>query len=189
MMSSAGSVTHWIREIKAGAEGEAQQKIWEHYFERLVALARTKLGDVPTLDGAEDVALVALNSFFVRAPKNRFPQLRDRTGLWPLLATITARKAVDAIRRATAEQRDVSRNVSLEDIVGEEPSAEFAASVWEGANQLLDELGDETLRNVAKLKLEGYTNREITQQLDISLTGVERKLRMIRKQLSEQEGD
>jgi DNA-directed RNA polymerase specialized sigma24 family protein len=75
--------------------------------------------------------------------------------------------------------------VSLEDIVGEEPSEQFAAEICAEANRLLDELDDETLRSVARLKLEAYKNSEIAEQVGISLTGVERKLRMIRKQLTE----
>ena len=185
MMSTGGSVTHWIREIKDGVEGEAQQRIWERYFRRVSGLARKKLGNVRGCEDEDDVALSALKSFFMRAPENRFPQLRDRTGLWPLLATITARKAVDAIRRATAEQRDITRNVSLEEFVGEEPTEEFASRLWEEVNQLLEQLDDDVLRRVAWLKLEEYTNREIADELGISLTGVERKLRMIRRHLSE----
>jgi hypothetical protein len=45
-MSSAGSVTHWIRELKAGNHLAAQE-LWEKYFQRLVALARSKLRNRP----------------------------------------------------------------------------------------------------------------------------------------------
>src|SRR5262249_62418037 len=41
-MSSDGSVTHWIRQLKAG-EQAAAQPLWEAYFQRLVHLARKKL--------------------------------------------------------------------------------------------------------------------------------------------------
>ena len=68
-----------IRELKAGAEGEAQQRIWERYFERLVALARGKLGKLRSYEDEEDVALSAMKSFFVRAANNQFPRLHDRS--------------------------------------------------------------------------------------------------------------
>jgi DNA-directed RNA polymerase specialized sigma24 family protein len=45
----------------------------------------------------------------------------------------------------------------------------------------LARLAEEKTREVALLKLEGYENREIAQRLDISLSSVERKLRVIRE--------
>ena len=41
-----GSVTQWIRGLKAG-DAAAVQKLWEGYFGRLVRLARGKLQAVP----------------------------------------------------------------------------------------------------------------------------------------------
>jgi DNA-directed RNA polymerase specialized sigma24 family protein len=79
--------------------------------------------------------------------------------------------------------------VSLEEVVGEEPTEEFASRLWEDLNHLLETLDDDLLRKLTRLKLEEYTNQEIKDKLEISLSSVERKLRMIRKQLSEQEGD
>ena len=35
---SAASVTHWIRQLKAG-DREAAQQLWQRYFQRLVGLA------------------------------------------------------------------------------------------------------------------------------------------------------
>jgi ECF sigma factor len=41
-MTSAGSVTHWIGQLKAGDPAAAQQ-LWEGYFRKMVELARQKL--------------------------------------------------------------------------------------------------------------------------------------------------
>jgi hypothetical protein len=49
-MSSAGSVTVWISELKAGNH-DAAQALWDRYFRRLVGLERTKLGLRATLMG------------------------------------------------------------------------------------------------------------------------------------------
>ena len=38
-MSSAGSVSHWVIQLKAGDHRAAQQ-LWERYFQRLVGLAQ-----------------------------------------------------------------------------------------------------------------------------------------------------
>ena len=41
-MTSAGSVTYWINQLKAG-NSDAAQHLWERYFLQLVRLARKKL--------------------------------------------------------------------------------------------------------------------------------------------------
>jgi ECF sigma factor len=45
-VSSIGSVTHWITQLKTG-DPAAAQRLWECYFLRLVKLARKKLGGAP----------------------------------------------------------------------------------------------------------------------------------------------
>jgi len=183
-MSDEATVTHWIREIKTEAEGEAQQRIWERYFDRLVALAQTKLRGLQAYEGAEDAALSAMKSLLVRASHGRFPQLEDRTELWPLLVKITVRKVADVYRRQMAECRDVRRSVSLEAIVGEEPTPELAGRLFDQVDCVLDSLKDDSLAEVARLKLEGYKNLEIAEIVGKSLTTVERKLALIREKLS-----
>jgi DNA-directed RNA polymerase specialized sigma24 family protein len=50
--------------------------------------------------------------------------------------------------------------------------------------RLLASLRDETLRQVAVHRMEGYSNQEIAEALNISLRSVERKLRLIRNEWS-----
>ncbi|MGI9427607.1 MAG: ECF-type sigma factor [Bythopirellula sp.] len=182
-----GSVTHWIGQVKECGEGTAERKLWDHYFSRLVALARQKLRDLPPhLRDDEDVALSALNSFFSRAKQDGFPRLHDRTDLWQLLAKITVRKAIDQRRKLYALKRCVSRvhqdstdEEILKDLVSGEPTADMLAAANEECQRLLGTLGEE-LRLVACMKLEGYTNREIAAKLGRVERTVERKLDRIR---------
>jgi RNA polymerase sigma factor (sigma-70 family) len=188
-MSSAGSHTHWVRGLKAGDQDAAQQ-LWQRYFEKLVGLARKKLwGARRRVDDEEDVALSAFDSFCRGAAGGRFPKLLDRNDLWGLLIVITARKAIDLVQH---ERRDRVAGESalpgppgdaaagIEQVVGKEPSPEFAAQVAEEYQQLLDRLGDDRLQAVAQSKLEGYTNAEIAAKLGCSVRTVEQKLRAIR---------
>jgi DNA-directed RNA polymerase specialized sigma24 family protein len=188
-MSKGASVTHWINEIKAGAEGEAQQRIWERYFDRLVAFARSRLRGLRAFESAEDAALIAMRSFFSVASRDRFPQLDDRTELWPLLVKITAWKVADLRRRQFAGRRDVRRSISLEDVLGEEPSPEFATQLFNEGSELLESLGDESLREIARLKLARHTNADIAERMGMSVSSIERKLSLIRSQLLAEEGD
>ena len=191
-----GSVTHWLGALKAG-DAAAAQHLWERYFDRLVRLARAKLGAMPR--GAadeEDVALSAFHSFCQGAARGRFPRLDDRDNLWRLLVTITARKALDQVRRQARQKRgggrvlvgsaqsggeDDTDGAGLEQVVGQEPTPQFAAMVADECRRLLAALGDETLRRVALLRMEGCSDEEIAARVDCSLRTVSRKLALIRK--------
>jgi DNA-directed RNA polymerase specialized sigma24 family protein len=190
-MASEGSITGWIGQLKVGDPAAAQQ-LWERYFQRLVGLARKKLrGARRRAADEEDVALRAFDSFCRGAENGRFPQLEDRDNLWHLLVVLTARKAWH-LRRDEARQKR-ARVVSwpedtpgkledsgMEQIVGQEPTPEFAASVAEEYQLLLGRLADHEMETIAIWKMEGFTNEEIAAKLDCSLRTVERKLRIIR---------
>ena len=187
-MRSQGSVTHWISELKEGDHAAAQQELWNRYFSRLVALARAQLRGLPRcVEDEEDVALSALDSFFRRVRRDRFPDLRDRTQLWPLLVKITARKSLNQLKRLRAKKRGgpIDDSEDIEQIVGHEPTPELTAEVAEQCHKLLDALDSDSLRWVARMKLEGYTNAEIAAKLDVAERTVGRKLHRIRRQWSE----
>jgi DNA-directed RNA polymerase specialized sigma24 family protein len=194
-MTSPGSVTHWIGQLKAG-EPAAAQPLWEGYFRKMVELARQKLQGMPRRAAdEEDVALSAFDSFCRGARGDRFPQLSDRNSLWPLLVAITAHKAVDLLRRERRLKRggpppapgEPGAEVGVEEVIGREPTPEFAAQVAEECRRLLDRLGDEGLRSVALWKMEGYTTEEIAARLGCVPRTVERKLRAIRELWGEED--
>jgi DNA-directed RNA polymerase specialized sigma24 family protein len=183
-VSSTGSVTHWIGLLKGG-DSLAAQKVWDGYFQRLVGLARKKLRGLPrTSSGAEDVALSAFASFCRCAEQGKFPLLTDRHDLWRLLVVIAARKAVDLLNRERRLKRGgaaLQKEVEVEELIGREPTPDFAAQVADEFRHLLDCLNDDELRQVATWKLEGYTNNEIAAKLGRSPTTVERKMNLIRR--------
>jgi RNA polymerase sigma factor (sigma-70 family) len=177
------SVTHWIHQLATDHESAAQEQLWNRYFTRLAALARARLtGARRRVADEEDVVLSAFDSFFRAAKAGRFPELHDRTGLWPLLVKITARKAINQVQRQQAKKRASSAEEVVPDItqlVGNEPTPQFAAEVAEQVDHLLGRL-DDGLREVALLKLEGFTNAEIAARLGVVERSIERKLARIR---------
>jgi DNA-directed RNA polymerase specialized sigma24 family protein len=182
-MSSGGSVTHWLRELQAGNQ-LAAQKLWEKYFHRLVALAHTRLKHLRRLVAdEEDVALSAFDSFCRGAEHGRFPQLSDRDDLWQLLVMLTGRKAANLVEQECRQKRGggkVPEEVQLEEVIGSEPTPEFAAQVADECRYLLAVLDDAELRSIAVWKMEGYTNTEIAGKLGYVTVTIERRLRLIR---------
>jgi RNA polymerase sigma factor (sigma-70 family) len=189
-------ITQWLSGLAEGDES-AVQRIWECYYERLVRLARQKLGDSSRrMADEEDVALSAFHSFYRGATQGRFPRLDDRHDLWKLLVTITSRKAVAHIRRSHRQKRGggtvrgesvfvrahaSQQGAGIAEVLGQEPTPEVAALVAEQCAHLLERLADESLRQIALYKLEGYTNDEIARQLGCAPRTVERKLAKIRE--------
>jgi len=182
-----GSVTHWIGQVKEGSGDAAERELWDQYFSRLIALANQKLSDLPPqLRDEEEVALSAMNSFLLRARQDGFSRLHDRTDLWQLLAKITVRKTIRRRRQAHAQKRgggDVRANAELAEdlhnLASNEPTPDMLAAIDEECQRLMNAL-DEGLRPVARMKLEGYTNREIAERLGRVERTVERKLNRIR---------
>jgi DNA-directed RNA polymerase specialized sigma24 family protein len=195
-MSSPGSVTLWIAQLKAGAS-DAARPLWENYFRRLVVLARNRLAGVPRgATDEEDVALSAFDSFCRAAEQGRFSDLYDRDDLWQLLVMITDRKACDLAnyerrqRRGggkllyEAARRDeaaAAEDAPLAQVMSREPSPEFAVETAEECRRLLDALSDDGLRQVALRKLEGYSVEEIAAQMGRVPRTVKRWLRLIRQ--------
>lgn len=193
--SQEGSVTYWLEQLADG-DRDATGPIFARYFERLVAYARRRMSAMPRrVADEEDVALSAFQSFCRGAMEGRFPQLGGRDDLWRLLVTITARKARDQLVRQLAAKRgggkvrgesvfdvpqsDDSPGIQNAAVDGQLPDLEVM--VFENCQNLLTALGDETLAQVATLKLEGYTNEEIAEKLQCVPRTIERKLERIRQ--------
>ncbi len=186
-------VTIWLKGM-TNESPLAIEQVWNAYYEKLVRYARRKLGDAPRRDAdEEDVAISAMNSFYRGAKAGRFPKLDDRDDLWKLLLTITARKAKKRIRYNMTEKRGAGAvrgesvfgqpdegRIGLGEVLGNEPSPELADQVVDQCSELLDQLNDARLNEIAIMRLEGYTNEEIASHLDCAVRTVERKIMRIR---------
>jgi RNA polymerase sigma factor (sigma-70 family) len=189
MLSPSHSITRCIDMLKRGDRAAAEE-LWDSYIHRLVALARLRLGGMARRAAdEEDVALSAFDSLCRRAEGGRFARLTDRDDLWRILVLITERKAIDLMRREGRQSRGDGRVVAFsdvesqrpDDVVDPGPTPEFAAQVLDEFRELLERLGDDSLRSVALAKMEGYTNKQIADRLGCIEKTVERKLRSIRK--------
>jgi DNA-directed RNA polymerase specialized sigma24 family protein len=198
-MSSPGSVTIWLGQLQAG-DPLAAEHLWRGYFHKLVNLAQQRLrGRPPAVADEEDVALSAFDSFCRGARQGQFPRLDDRHDLWQLLVLLTARKVCRLLRderrlkRGGGAVRHLSaladEDAGMAEVIGAEPTPEFAAEVAEELRRRLEALGDNELRAVAVAKMEGHSNAAIAERLGVTERTVERRLGVLRKLWSEKEGD
>ncbi|MGO8747053.1 MAG: ECF-type sigma factor [Thermoguttaceae bacterium] len=173
------SVTQWIAGLKAGNAAAADQ-LWQRYFDRLVRLARKKLGSAPRrMADEEDVAANVFRNLWQGAEEGRFPELRDRGNLWPLLVVLTTRRARDLVRDEGRRGGEGGSD-ELENVIEQEPSPDFAAMMAENVSRLFSMLTPE-LREIAERKLEGHENAQIALALGYGLRTIERRLQQIRR--------
>lgn len=170
--------------------------IWDIYFDKLTLYARRKLLAMPRRAAdEEDVVLSAMNSFFEGAKKGKF-QPRDRDELWKLLATITVRKATAQLRKHYAQKRgggevrgesvfmkpgDDSDKFGIDQILDDKQLPAMSLKLAGTCAELLEQLGDDSMRQIAMMRLEGFSNEEIANKLDVSLATVKRKLKRVRE--------
>ena len=64
------------------------------------------------------------------------------------------------------------------------PSPAEAALLNEALERRLEALADPELRQIAMLRLEGYTNREIADRFDCTERSIERRMERIRSEWS-----
>jgi RNA polymerase sigma factor (sigma-70 family) len=182
-MSSTGSVTVWLGQLKEG-EDAALGKLHQRYWPALVALARKRLRGAPSRAAdEEDVAQAALTSFWRRVKAGRVLRVENRGDLMALLSAIVACKAVNQIEHELGVQkRSAARtqgDSALEHLANAvEPTPLEQAVLNDCYACYMDGL-PKKLRPIAELYLAGFTHREIAARLGCVERTVERKLGLI----------
>ncbi len=197
---SDDEITRWMTEAQGGDDAAAQ-KLWEAYSEKLLRYAKKKLACMPrrAVD-EEDVIVSAMNSYFAAAKTGQLAP-ENRNELWKLLTTITVRKANAQIRRHYAQKRGggVVRGESvfldrmatdqehygINQVIDDRNLDVMSGQLIQMCEEKLTMLNDDSLREVAILRLEGYSNDEMAEQLHCSRATIKRKLARIREKWSD----
>lgn len=163
---------------------DEENERWQAYFARLKGLARKKLQHLPKrVKDEDDIAGSAIKSYLRGLERNgiRLSEQND-FDLWPLLATIAARKCADLFVYLKAKKRDVDRitDAELDAITCDEPGPASAAERRDIRRRMLDALKDDRSRQIAEWKIEGFTNKEIAKKLDCSDRTVQREIELIK---------
>ena len=185
MTAQNDSFPDWLARLQA-RDSAAAREVFRRYAGRLIALARRQFGAAlrHRVD-PEDVVQSAYKSFFGRCGAGQL-QVHTWNGLWGLLTLITLCKCADRVEYHRAQCRDATREAAgppgatveapWPEALGREPTPLEAAVLNETVEQLLAGL-DKAQRPVLELSLQGYTTREISQQLGRA----ERTVRLLRE--------
>ncbi len=89
------SITRWFASLREG-DREAEAVLYEHFFPRLVLLARQRFdADRDPMQGADATAQSVFQLLAHGAKRGRFDGVADRDDLWRLLVVATRRKVID----------------------------------------------------------------------------------------------
>lgn len=197
-MDTNSSVTDWITQLRNG-HSSACDKLWPFYLQRLTAMISQKLGNsVKGVSDEEDVLIDTCEVCFRKIKEGVYPNVSSRDDLWRLLTKIATRKSIDQIRRSrkgidglrTEATRVVHSNSNsfevnhVDSFPTAEPTPEFAAMVADESRYRLSRLPDKMV-DVVKLRMQGFTLREIAEKTDVSLPTVQRYLSYVREAWSQ----
>ena len=188
--------TQLIDGLKA-ADKNAADELISRYFPQVFRAAEQRLnGRRVHATGPDDVTASVFESLWRRASENRFTdqQLNSREELWRLLSTMLSFKVTDHLRRETALKRgggvlkgesaigkpNGNNSRRMEELRQPQISAHEMLVFEEELRRLLELLGDDVLREVALMRLDGSQVQEIAEAFQRSSRWVKRKLAIVR---------
>ena len=187
MTRPAGSITRLIPRLHDG-DAHAIDQLWQRYVGRVEGVVRPVVrGLAPGAGDEEDVAQSAFRAFFDAAANNEAVHLESRDELWRLLVTISRRKATDRVRHELRDRRGGEarrRHEGLENLTAETASPSEITELQDLFDHLmlaLNAAGDDRLKTIAVLRLEGLTTQEIAAQLDCTVRTIQRKLHILER--------
>jgi RNA polymerase sigma-70 factor (ECF subfamily) len=173
--------------FKAGSESAARE-LFDKYCERLMALARRRIGARMTgrID-PEDVLQSAFRTFFARVKNDQF-SFHGEDDLCKLLVRLTVRKALRQVAHHRAAKRNAEREAGrgdgnddlIEQIVAASPSPEMEVAVADEIGRFVARLTP-VERQILELRLEGYGTVEIADKIG----SYDRKVRRVLERLQE----
>ena len=181
-----------VDEIRSG-DDDAVARLWDEFFPRVLGLAAKRLeGQRARQAGEEDVALIVIESVVAAIRKGRIRKLDNRDDLWRLLAAMTRRKVIDLVRYNGVRDQvgesvlnhpgdSDSIHVGLARLAQGDLPPDVAVAIEGECQRLLDLLPKQAYREVAMMRVSGFTVREIAQQRGCHVTTIERQLQIIRK--------
>jgi RNA polymerase sigma factor (sigma-70 family) len=186
-MTPQEPVTVLLHRYQAGDESAAAA-LYCRYAERLCALAREQLGaDLRRRLDPEDIVQSVFRSFFRRSRDGEFVVTRSEA-LWGLLVTIARNKIRGKAAYHRAQQRDVTKEVPLDDaelsvdLIAAGPTPLEAGALAEEVTGLFQGLKPVEVEMLTQC-LEGRSTPEIAARVGYSRQTVWRFLDRLRSRL------
>lgn len=197
MFNEDASVTRLCYELRSG-DSDAATDLWKLCCQSLVREARHQLGPKNRrASDEEDVALAVFQELCSGVAEGRLGENLHRDDLIRLLRHFTRHEVLDQRRHAQRVRRGggtvrgdsifafssspTEREQGFHSIPSPDPAPDLLIQLEDQLERLMQLLGDDTLREVAKSCLAGDSRHETAEKLGMSLRSVERKVAIIRE--------
>ena len=189
-------ISEWLAQLPEG-DSLAQHKIYERFARKIESIADRMLTGVPLGDSdSEDVAVKVLKSLFERIQDGRLEPPVNRQQLWNLLMGITRNKSAQVVRHKRTAKRGKGKikgnsgfgggtdDLGIQRIPDQSPNPAAAFREAEDLAERLESLNDDQLRQIALLRMAGYSNEEIAESLNCGKRTIERRVNDLGSKLS-----
>jgi RNA polymerase sigma-70 factor (ECF subfamily) len=182
-----------VDRCRAG-DADAARQLFERYVDRLVAVARRRLSQpITSRVDPEDIVQSVFRTFFGRLKGGQF-QLDQQNDLCKLLVRITVNKTLRQVAYQKAAKRDPGQETHADEgdresvlqLLARDPAPEEAVAFLDQLEHFLLNLTPDE-RRILEMRMQGYSNEEICNELGIYDRKIRRVLERIRG-LAEQEG-
>ena len=178
------SITQLLNLLRQGEEKAASELV-----NRFLPRLRKRLSRVASqlqMSDEDDIAISAFYELCIALENSRFEDISDRTELWQVLSMIAMRKANDFRKIENAEKRGGRQKpLSIESfkhqVASFDDNPELQVEMLEMCEHFLNRLKEEDLRSVALLKMNGYTNADVSQKLGIATRTVQVMVAKLKK--------
>jgi RNA polymerase sigma-70 factor (ECF subfamily) len=193
-MSQDGSFDELMARLRGGDE-EAARRVFGQFAQRLIALARSRLGSrLRQKVDPEDVLQSVYKSFFTRHAQGQLAPA-NWDNLWTLLTVLTLRKCSRWVERFHTGRRHLDAEVAGAtgssdswQAVARDPTPEEAAMLTETVERLLESLEGRERQMVA-LALQGASVAEIAGEVGRTRRTVQRLLARVKDRLERARAD
>lgn len=171
-------------------DDEAATLLYEQYFEKLLMTVDGQLSDrYKQQCEPEDILQSAFGTVFRRITDGDFRFDNDED-VWKLLVTVVLNKLRRRVRHMNADRRDVRRQVAgageFDDFLAQQlsgsPGTEEAATFSDLMTEIFSLLSEEE-KKLLQLRMEGCSQLEIAETLDVTDRTIRRMWDRIRKRL------
>jgi RNA polymerase sigma-70 factor (ECF subfamily) len=169
-----------------GGDDDAAGKLFDKYCERLLRLAKKRIGQrMASRFDPEDVVQSAFRTFFTRVKNDEF-SFADENDLFKLLVRLTVRKTLRRIEHHRADKRNPEAEIGrsadgtepFAHVASHEPSPDMEVALIDEFERFVTNLVP-LERQVLELKVQGFSTVEIAEQLGT----YDRKIRRVIERL------
>lgn len=183
LKATSVDVPQLIEQWRQG-DHDAAEALYNRYQSRLLLLVSGRLSDRlrRRVDPNDLVQSILKSAFRVTSEKDI--GCANESGFWKWLVTVALNKTYKRIERERAIKRDLNREVASDSVLGDriinEPTPDDVVEVSELLQKILEKLSD-LQGQILLAKLDGLSQIEIADKLDVSTKTVQRNGQVIRE--------